>query len=173
MDGLSLLTRVGYTIQTISSTEVASLFRRVLLGLPAGMETVVCAAAGDAAAAISEPDALPTDIWDTPAIAMGMYLFDRILVGFIVRHCELWVVNNPRLRMYPMDTFAFLIYSVNRERSGFGCSNLKLSTSWCLQMVTRFSLSNNKVVPLATFHYSDSCLPDSSFTICRAIFCWR
>lgn len=47
----------------------------------------MCAAAGDAAAAISEPDAFPTDIWDTPAIAMGTYLFYRILTGFIVKHC--------------------------------------------------------------------------------------
>lgn len=46
----------------------------------------MCSAAGDAAAAISEPDAFPTDIWDTPASAMGMYLFYSIL-GFIVRHC--------------------------------------------------------------------------------------
>lgn len=45
----------------------------------------MCAAAGDAAAAISEPDAFPTNIWDTPAIATGMYLFYRIVVGFIVR----------------------------------------------------------------------------------------
>lgn len=92
MDGLSVLTRVGYTIQTISSTEVPPLFCRVMLGLPAGMETVVCAAAGDdddddgAAAATSEPDAFPTDIWDTPATAVGMYLFYRIPVDFIVRH---------------------------------------------------------------------------------------
>lgn len=87
MDGLSLLTRVGYTIQTIRSTEVPHLFCRVLLDLPAGMETVVCAAAGDAAAAISQPDAFPTDIWDTPAITMGMYLFYKILVGFVVKYC--------------------------------------------------------------------------------------
>lgn len=87
MDGLSLLTRVGYTIQTVRSTEVPPLFCRVLLDLPAGMETVVCAAAGDAAAAISEPDAFPTDIWDTPAITMGMYLFYKTLVGFVVKHC--------------------------------------------------------------------------------------
>lgn len=87
MDGLSLLTRVGYTIQTITSTEVPLRFCRVLRDLPAGMETVVCAAAGDAAAAVSEPHAFPTDIWDTPAIAMGVYLFYRILVGFVVRHC--------------------------------------------------------------------------------------
>lgn len=49
----------------------------------------MCSAAGDAAAAAaatSEPDAFPTDIWDTPASAVGMYLFYRILVHFIVRH---------------------------------------------------------------------------------------
>lgn len=50
----------------------------------------MCSAAGDdaaaAAAATSEPDAFPTDIWDTPASAVGMYLFYRILVHFIVRH---------------------------------------------------------------------------------------
>lgn len=49
----------------------------------------MCSAAGDAAAAAatSEPDAFPTAIWDTPATAVGMYLFYRILVHFIVRHC--------------------------------------------------------------------------------------
>lgn len=87
MDGLSLLTRVGYTVQTIRSTAVPLLFCRVLLDLPAGMESVVCAAAVDAAASISDPDAFPTDIWDTPAIAMGMYLFYRIQVGFIIGNC--------------------------------------------------------------------------------------
>lgn len=91
MDGLSVLTRVGDTIQTNNSTEVSPLFCRVLLGLLAGMETVVCSAAGDAAAAAaaatSEPDAFPTDIWDTPTTAVGMYSFYRILVHFIVGHC--------------------------------------------------------------------------------------
>lgn len=61
-----------------------------MLGLPAGMETVACAAAGDdaaaaAAAATSEPDAFPPDIWDAPATAVGMYLFYRIPADFIVR----------------------------------------------------------------------------------------
>lgn len=37
----------------------------------------MCSAAGDdaaaAATATSEPDAFPTDIWDPPATAVGMY----------------------------------------------------------------------------------------------------
>lgn len=48
----------------------------------------MCAAAGDddaAAAATSEPDAFPTDTRDTPATAVGIYLFYRIPADFILR----------------------------------------------------------------------------------------
>lgn len=83
-----MLTRVGYTIQTIISAEVAPLFVGFCLVCQQEWRRSLCAAAGDddaAAAATSEPDAFPACIWDTPATAMGMYLFYKMLVDFIVR----------------------------------------------------------------------------------------